>query len=355
LLSPGDFRDLVSGRRRGIRASLLRAGLSAIEVPYRAAMQFRNRRYDMARAQIHRVSVPVISIGNLTLGGTGKTPAVEWLVRWLTSRGVSAGIVSRGYGSRAGQPNDEALELAEKLPGVPHVADPDRVRGAQRAIEEFGCQMIVLDDGFQHRRLARDFDLVLIDALEPFGFEHVFPRGTLREPLNGWRRAQALLLTRADQVDESTRQAIRRRAFSIAPHAVWAEASYQPFALQTSDGRQLRLDTAHGKPLAAFCGIGNPAGFRRALAHLEYQVLGFRELADHFAYPQSEVERLAAWAASAQAELVLCTHKDLVKVGPRWPGPSPLAAVSSQLRLERGQDALESALEPLVQRALSAA
>lgn len=331
---------------------MLRAALRAIEIPYAAAMRIRNRRYDTGRAQIHRVSVPVISVGNITLGGTGKTPAVEWLVRWLTQHGARVGIVSRGYGSRDGQPNDEALELAEKLPGVPHVADPDRVRGAQRAIDEFGCQVIVLDDGFQHRRLARDFDLVLVDALEPFGFEHVFPRGTLREPLDGWRRASALLLTRADQVDEPARQSIRRRLLSLAPAALWAESTYQPFALQTSDGRQLRLDTAHGTPLAAFCGIGNPAGFRRALERLHYNVRGFRELADHFPYPQNEVERLAAWATSAEAELVLCTHKDLVKVGPRWPGPPQLAAVASQLQIGSGQEALERALAPLVERAL---
>ena len=134
------------------------------------------------------VEVPVISVGNLTLGGTGKTPMVEWIVRQLQKREKKVGIISRGYGSRGG-PNDEALELAWKLPSVPHVQNPDRVAAARRAIDEFGCDALVLDDAFQHRRIARDLDIVLLDALEPLGYEHVFPRGTLREPIEGLARA----------------------------------------------------------------------------------------------------------------------------------------------------------------------
>ncbi len=229
---PSEFRDLVSGRRRGLAATLARALLRGLEVPYAAAVRVRNWRYDSGRAMIHRVGVPVISVGNLTLGGTGKTPTVEWLARWLMEHGVHVALVSRGYGSRDGEPNDEALELAQKLPNVPHVLDPNRAGGARRAIDEFGCQVVLLDDGFQHRRLGRDFDLVLIDASEPYGYGHVFPRGTLREPLAGWGRADALLLTRADLLDESQRAEIRRRAAHYAPEALWLEAAYEPHALR---------------------------------------------------------------------------------------------------------------------------
>ena len=215
------FRDLVSGRRRGLWAALLRGGLRAAEVPYTWAVRRRNRRYDTGAAAVHRVAVPVISVGNLTLGGTGKTPMVEWLARWLGDRQVPVGMVSRGYrgarckvsgvrgGTRGtgreagGTPapqNDEALELAWSLPGVGHVQDPDRVAAARRAIDEFHCRLILLDDGFQHRRIARDLDIVLLDALEPLGFGHVFPRGTLREPLEGLARADVVVLSRADLV-----------------------------------------------------------------------------------------------------------------------------------------------------------
>src|SRR5262249_52600698 len=158
------------GRRRGPWAALARGGLRVLEVPYTAAVQWRNRRYDRGWAQIHRVEVPVVSVGNLTLGGTGKTPVVEWLARWFAERQVRLGLVSRGYGAKPGQLNDEALELAHKLPGVPHVQDPDRVSGARAVIDRFGCSLVLLDDAFQHRRIARDLDIVLVDALEPDGF-----------------------------------------------------------------------------------------------------------------------------------------------------------------------------------------
>ena len=114
---------------------------------------------------------------------------VEWIARWFRRHNVRVSIVSRGYRAEEGGRNDEARELEQKLPDVPHVQNPDRVAAAQIAVEELETQLIVLDDGFQHRRLARDVDIVLLDALEPFGFEHVFPRGTLREPLAGLRRA----------------------------------------------------------------------------------------------------------------------------------------------------------------------
>ena len=364
MLTPSEFRDLVSGRRDGVRASLLRGLLRGAEFPYSAAVRLRNWRYDTGRAASHRAGVPVISVGNITLGGTGKTPAVEWLARWLLERGVRVGLVSRGYGSQDGRPNDEALELAEKLPDVPHVLDPDRVRGANRAIDEFGCQLILLDDGFQHRRLARDFDLVLVDALEPFGFEHVFPRGTLREPLAGWSRASALMLTRAEQLDVPQRAAIRERALTFAPQALWLESTYQPHALRSIEGAESPLDLLLGKPIAAFCGIGNPDGFRRALAAQHYSVNAFREFADHFAYPPDAVAELTRWVRGAMltprehalgdsnVAAVVCTHKDLVKVGPQWTSETPLLALASRLEVQTGKPELESALRPLVTRAL---
>ncbi len=215
--APAEFRALVSGSRRGPLASLARAGLRILEVPYSLAVRWRNHRYDSGRAPIERVEVPVISVGNLTLGGTGKTPTVEWLAQWFAARGIRPALVSRGYGARPGHSNDEALELARKLPDVPHVQDADRVRGARRAIAEFGAELILLDDAFQHRRLARDLDIVLVDALAPDGFGHVFPRGMLREPLSGWARADVIILTRSELVDEPRRAAIRELVRRHAP------------------------------------------------------------------------------------------------------------------------------------------
>lgn len=348
---PLEFRELISGRRRGPLAALARTALAALEAPYTAAVRYRNWRYDTRRAAIHTVGVPVVSVGNLTLGGTGKTPVVEWLARWFSERGVRVGLVSRGYGSTDGQPNDEARELALKLPGVPHVLDADRVRGARRAIDEFGCQLLILDDAFQHRRIARDLNIALVDALEPFGFSHVFPRGTLREPLAGWSRADVVLLTRAQLVDARQIADIRAEVQRHAPHALWCESTYTPHALRTAAGQLLPLHASAGERVAAFCGIGNPESFRRALLACGYQLADLRILADHFPYPAAELTALARWSNSLEVDSVICTDKDLVKVADRWQGERPLTALASQLHVTFGADELVARLVPLADRA----
>ena len=184
----GDFQRLVSGAHKGLGASVARAALAGLELPYGAAMQLRNWRFDRGWG-VCQASVPVVSVGNLTLGGTGKTPFVGWLAAEFQSRGLTPALVSRGYGARTG-PNDEALELAARLPGLTHIQNPDRVAGAQRAVREHEASVVLLDDGFQHRRLHRDRDIVLVDGLEPFGYGRVFPRGTLREPLSSAEKAR---------------------------------------------------------------------------------------------------------------------------------------------------------------------
>jgi tetraacyldisaccharide 4'-kinase len=338
---------VVSGQRKGLRAAALRALLRAAEVPYTAAVKLRNRRFDSGRRKIERVGVPVISVGNLSLGGTGKTPLVEWLARWLRSRGVRVTIVSRGYGAEAGARNDEALELEERLPDVPHLQNPDRVAAAKVAIEEFECQCIVLDDGFQHRRLARDLDLVLIDALEPFGFGHVFPRGTLREPLAGLSRAHAVALSRADLLEARERAKIKAVVERHAPQALWLELAHAPRRLESSAGKEQSLDWLRGRRVAAFCGIGNPAGFRRTLQGLGAAVADFREFPDHHAYQRCDIEALAAWGDRLGADALVCTAKDFVKLRVEQIGRLPLWSLAIELNIISGQNELETRLESL--------
>jgi len=342
------FRELVSGRRQGMFASLLRAGLAMAEVPYALAVRARNGCYDRGWLAAHRVGVPVVSVGNLTLGGTGKTPMVEWIARWMTLRGRRAAIVSRGYGSAGGAANDETRELAQRLPEVPQVQNPDRVAAARQAVAALGCQAIVLDDAFQHRRIARDLDLVLLDALEPFGHERVFPRGTLREPIAGLGRAHAVALSRADLVEPHQRDAIRRRVGQYAPEALWAEVVHAPQGLLSAEGERAPLESLTGGPVAAFCGLGNPAGFRHTLRACGYTVSGFQEFPDHHHYTEGDVRGLVQWATEVQAAALVCTHKDLVKLQGRWPGPVPLWAALVGLEFRAGQAALEGRLAALL-------
>jgi tetraacyldisaccharide 4'-kinase len=318
------------------------------EVGYSAAMRLRNRRFDRRPESVERVSVPVVCVGNLTLGGTGKTPMVAWIARWLRERDVRVGIVSRGYGAAAGSENDEALELEQKLPDVPHLQNVDRVEGARTAIEEFESQVLLLDDGFQHRRLARDLDVVLLDALEPFGYGHVFPRGMLREPLDGLKRAGAVVLSRADLVDEAERRRIRDVVCRYNPAAAWCEVRHAPQQLLNSRGDERPLGELTGKRVVGFCGLGNPEGFRRTLESLGGELVGFEEFPDHHNYARADIDRLAETARREKAEVLVCTHKDLVKIRLDELRGVPLWAVVVGIEFLAGEAELGAKLMPLV-------
>jgi tetraacyldisaccharide 4'-kinase len=348
VFKPSEFRELVSGQRRGGRAAALRGVLRAAELPYSLAVGWRNRRYDLGHNVAHRVRIPVISVGNLTLGGTGKTPMVKWLARWLRDRGLRVAIVSRGYGAGGSNHNDEALELRQSLPDVPHVQDPDRVAGASRAIAEFGCDALLLDDGFQHRRLARDLDIVLLDALEPFGYDHVFPRGTLREPMSGLQRAHVACLSRADTISDSERSAIRRRVLDISPRVTWCECVHAANTLTNSAGRKELLSVLAGRRVAAFCGIGNPAGFRHTLAQSGCQIAGWCEFPDHHAFGANDIAELSRVAAGCRADFLVCTQKDLVKLQREVIDGRPLWAVAIEMQFTTGRLAIEQVLEACI-------
>lgn len=326
----------------------MRCGLRLAEVPYTWAVRWRNRRYDTGAAEVHRVDVPVVSVGNLTLGGTGKTPMVEWLARWFRRRDVRVTVISRGYGAEGGSQNDEALELQQKLPDVPHLQDPDRVAAAKRAIEESRCQLILLDDAFQHRRIARDLDIVLLDATEPFGFGHVFPRGTLREPMAGLRRADVVALSRADMLEPPQREEIWRTVRRLAPRAAHIEVTHAAQTLISSSGEEQPLESLRCRPVAAFCGIGNPAAFRHTLDTCGYLVADFREFPDHHPYDRADIESLTRWAGGLDVAAVLCTQKDLVKLGIDRLGRRPLRAIRIGLELLAGQAVLEAKLATLL-------
>jgi len=350
------FKRLANGTDRSAGAILLRAALTPLGATWSTAMTVRNFAYDVGLLATKRAPVPVVCVGNLTLGGTGKTPLVAWVARRLAAAGHRPAIVSRGYGTAAGQRSDEAEELSIVLPGIPHLADRDRVAGA-RAAAAAGAGSVVLDDGFQHRRLARDLDLVAIDATDPFGCGWVFPRGLLRERLAGLARADAAILTRADSIPPAAREEIRSRlaqACGGRRPAVWAEASHQPVAVRGADGTARALDWLAGRRIAAFAGIGNPAAFRRTLESLGAEVAGFRAYVDHHAYTAADRSDLEAWARTQGADGLVTTLKDLVKLKPaRADAPEPglpLMAVEIALSMGRGGEDLGRLIDTIAFR-----
>jgi len=347
VINPSTFRDIVSGRRRGPAAATIRCALRIVETPYRWAVQLRNHRFDRSAAE--RLNVPVVSVGNLTLGGTGKTPTVGWLAQWFQQAGQRPAIVSRGYRSGPQEVNDEALELAQRLPDVPHVQNPDRVLAGRQAVAQHGCDVVILDDGFQHRRLARDLDVVLMDATEAFGFEHVFPRGTLREPLCGLARADVVALSRANLLDDRQRATIRQRVEQLAPTALWVEIVQRPSHLLNCSSQTRPLDSLPGTRIAAFCGIGNPNAFHEGLKQCGFDVAMFQPFPDHHAFTRQDAESIAQSATSAEATAIVCTHKDLVKFAEDQLGGIPLWALAIETEFLTGQEKLVTLLKRLVE------
>jgi tetraacyldisaccharide 4'-kinase len=342
------YLSLVRGEARGLWPSVQRFGLRLACLPYGLAVRLRNVCYQRGWWRSRRAPVPVVSVGNLTVGGTGKTPCVEFVARFYRGLGRRVTVLSRGYGGGGGR-NDEALVLEENLPDVPHLQGADRVASAQTAVEELEAEILVLDDGFQHRRLARDLDVVLIDATDPWGQGYLLPRGLLREPPSSLRRASIVVLTRCDQVGPGEKEALRQQVTRLAPGVPVVETRHQPVDLVNSDGETAALDVLRGRPVAAFCGIGNPDAFRRTLADQGATVSAFRTYADHHAYGRADVEELHGWAHGlGEGTPVVTTQKDLVKLRLTQLGGRPLWALRIGLHVEAGREEFESRLRAVV-------
>ncbi len=347
-----DWERLLSGEARGVFPSLARFGLFIASGLYGLGWWVR----EAVRKKPVRLERPVISVGNLTVGGTGKTPAVAWIARWLRDRDIQVALLSRGYGADDNRQNDEALLLEELLPDVPHLQGPNRVETGKTAIEELESQLLLLDDGFQHRALARDLDLVLMDATCPLGYGYLLPRGLLREPVRGLNRAQALLLTRCDQVEPAKLAELRSWLTRQFPNLPVVLSRHQVVGLAREGQEELSpVSELAGKSVAAFSGIGRPEAFIRTLEQLGAKVIAQRVFPDHFAYDRDSVRDLRLWASSQpEGTVVVCTRKDLVKLRMSDLGGRPLFAPHVELEILEGLDLLESLLARQAEAALRA-
>jgi len=297
-----------------------------------------------------RVPVPVVSVGNLTAGGTGKTPFVAFLARRLAAGGLRVGILSRGYGAARGdgaRENDEARWLAATLPDSVRVQDPDRVRGAEELVLR-GVDVILLDDGFQHRRLARDLDLVLVDATRPWGLPPAvpgaasvracLPRGLLREPPSALARADALVLTRSDQVDAARLSELRRELELLAPGRPLCVGRHRATQLRAPDGTSVPLAALSGRTVDLLSALGNPEAFQRTVEGLGARVATHRACADHHRYGAADL------AGLGEGERWLVTsEKDAVKL----PHGARAHVLAAEFELLQGEAVLAALLEAL--------
>ncbi|MBN2104444.1 tetraacyldisaccharide 4'-kinase [bacterium] len=294
---------------------------------YEWIMQWRNKLYDTGFLRTHSVNAHVISVGNITVGGTGKTPVVETIARFFYEQGKRVAIQSRGYGRRfrgtllvsdekrvlasPEQSGDEPFMLAQHLPGIPVIVGSNRYGAVCQIIQQFHPDIVVLDDAFQHRRIHRDIDIVTIDASMPFGNHRVLPAGPLRERKIGLSRAHLVIQTRADDPDKGRSGIDQIEAYT---QASIVSSSHRPIAWMDLNNNQYPLDFINGKFVLAVAGIGNPDAFLNTLHQLNIVPVDFIRFVDHYWYKQYDMEKIMIRAVSMGAIAVLTTEKDGVRM-----------------------------------------
>ncbi|MBI4972064.1 MAG: tetraacyldisaccharide 4'-kinase [Candidatus Omnitrophica bacterium] len=291
-----------SGER--ILASFLRLASCG----YRLGVWGRERAFENNWIKIHRLPIPVVSVGNLTWGGTGKTPFVKFLTHKLEAMRNKVLILTRGYS------HDEVRELELGCPEAVIGVGKNRYEAARKKLSSELPEIAVLDDGFQHRALYRDLDIVLINGARPFGSGNLIPRGNLREPLQSLCRANLIVITHADENSEKNRREIQNVLLRYAPNAGVMEAVHVPERLfRARDGRELGTNFISGKELISVSGIGFPESFNSSLAALGATVKRSFEFADHYTFDTSELETIGKLKAGGAAEEIVVTEKDFLR------------------------------------------
>lgn len=371
--------DVIFGRARGFRAALMRWFMWTLSGLYRAVVRLRLALFRHRWKARHHLGTLVVSIGNVTVGGTGKTPVVELLARSLQQRGRRVAILSRGYKSRAlerpqswpgpdGRPlpeevmpkvvsaggkvlldskfaGDEPFMLARNLKGVAVIVDRDRVKGGRFAVGQLGADTLLLDDGMQYLRLAHALDIVLVDAREPFGTGALLPRGTLREPPANLSRASYILITKCDGRSNETLVSRLRR---YNPSAGIIECTHGPIHLQDPFSGEIQpLEFLRDKWVAAVSGIAVPENFERLLEQLGARVEIRKRFPDHHRFSRKEIEKFVQRCVERDMELIITTEKDAV----RFPKPRqhevPVYFLRIEVKLLKGEEIWEDMLQRL--------
>jgi tetraacyldisaccharide 4'-kinase len=334
--------------------------LALPELAFRAGVALRSLGYQRGFLPAFRAAAPVVSIGNVAVGGAGKTPAAIAVAERLRARGRRVAVLSRGYGARRGDARvvshgagrvmpaadagDEPALLAGRLAGVAVLCGPRRAELARLATSA-GADALVLDDGFQHRALARDLDVVVLDAANPFGNGRLLPRGPNREPPGALSRAGLVWLSRVDQARPGTLaplRALAREATGREP----VESCHAP--VEVLDGALVRahgLEALRGTRVLLLCGIARPEGFRRTVEGLGAAVARERAFPDHHDFTPAELDEALAAAAAAGCDAVVLTEKDAVRLQPERAADPRLRVVRVEARIVAGEDVLQAALD----------
>jgi len=335
---------------------LLEKGLYLLSGFYEAGVRLRSKGFENGIFREHRLPCRVISVGNLTVGGSGKTPMTMYLAQTLKDSGYSPAVLSRGYKGKmekAGgvvsdgtnilmgpdQAGDEPFMMAACLPHIPFLVGADRYTAARKAIARFTPDVIILDDGFQHRRLHRDLDFVLVDATVGFGNGFLLPRGILREPLEALARADAIVMTRSDPTDI----AFDAKIAKAVPHIPIFRSANRPFLYGVvKAGEEMPIDAAAGldpydfgsfqnKRILGFSGIARNTEFRRMVTDVSKELVDFFEFPDHYGYSGADLRRIFKRAEAVSVDCVVTTQKDYARIQGRMRTPVDLAVIGIEM------------------------
>ncbi len=333
-----------------------------LSLPYGIAVGMRNRLFGGGFIKQNRIGCPVISVGNLTVGGTGKTPMVLLLAGMLKEKGMRPAVLSRGYGGRnkadvlvvsdgkqvltgPDEAGDEPVLITRRLGNVPVLVGPKRTLTGRYALENFPVDVILLDDGFQHRYLHRDLDIVLLDSRQPLGNGFLLPRGALRENPKALERADVVAFTRSES---SRTDPFDERLSRMLSGRIVLRTRVRPTTLTASDGGTQPLTLLQGKRVFAFAGIAQPDSFRQTIESLGGIIAGFRSFPDHHRYRAEDLIRMEEEAGLARADIVLTTEKDLIKLSALPQRLPNLYSLVIETEILEGKEHLDSLLQQAV-------
>jgi len=370
-LNQENYRKLISGASSGLGAALLRFFLGVAAQVYSTVIELRNFLYSKEWLKTYRANVTVISIGNITTGGTGKTPLVIRLCKFLQQKDFRCAVLTRGYKARRAScvmrrakngrntqydirnTIDEPAILAKSCPEAEVIVNPNRVAGATEAVNKFGATVLIMDDGFQHRRLARDLDIVTIDGTCPFGYGKVLPAGLLREPVAALKRADAVVVTRCDQTAEAELAQLEEKLQQVNPNMIIARSIHAPVCAKSIGHKEITLEELKDKKIFAFCGIANPDAFLNTIKNIGANLVGSKIYNDHYHYTDSDIARILEEARHLKADLILSTQKDWFS-SPAFAEASsvipaqagiPFAYLAIELRFISGEDKITQLIE----------
>ena len=354
---------LITTKQRGIVPTLIRILLMPLSWFYRTVIWIRNYCYTIGIFKQKRLPCTVISVGNIVAGGTGKTPAVAALAKLLQSKDFQVGILLRGYKRRSSEKitvvsdsenrlcsreesGDEADMLTRQLPNIPIVVGKQRYLTGKASLDRFKSDILILDDGFQHRQLARDVDILTIDATQPYGTGALLPIGTLREPISAIQRADIILLTRTDAVGTQIAD-LKTELNRLAPNKPILESAHQPTSLywlnQPEKHSTIPIENLLGKRLLAVCGIGNPDAFVATLEKFNPETVELFAFPDHHVYAESDLQQIQQRMNQCEAEWIITTQKDEQKLA-SLSTEGPIVVLAIELVITDGEAALMKAL-----------